>query len=88
MYLLNSACLESQIQLIRKIRFPHNLVLGYTFFFFFFFGKEESWEREEEGEERKEGRPGQEERGGNGEGNVKMLLWGCLWYSQKEEVLV
>ena len=56
MYLLNSACLESQIQLIRKIRFPHNLVLGYTFFFFFFFGKEESWEREEEGEERKEGK--------------------------------
>ena len=88
MYLLNSACLESQIQLIRKIRFPHNLVLGYTFFFFFFFLARRRVGKEEEGEERKEGRPGQEERGGNGEGNVKMLLWGCLWYSQKEEVLV
>ena len=33
---------------------------------------------------KKEGGPGQEE----GEGNVKMLLWGCPWYSQKEVVLV
>lgn len=77
MCLLNSACLESQIQLIRKIRFPHILVLGYTFFFFFL-GKEESWEREEDGEERREG---QDRRG---EGNVRTLLWGCRWYSQKE----
>lgn len=38
--------------------------------------------RERGGE--KEGRPGEEE----GEGNVKMLLWGCPWCSQKEVVLV
>lgn len=81
MYLLNSACLESQIPLIRKIRSPHILVLGYIFFFFFLPGGEMG-KRERGGE--KEGGPGQEE----GEGNVKMLLWGCPWYSQKEVVLV
>lgn len=84
MYLLNSACLESQIQLIRKIRFPHNLVLGYTFFFFFLF-----LARRRVGKERKRGRKGRKEgQDRRREGNVKMLLWGCLWYSQKEEVLV
>ena len=80
MYLLNSACLESQIPLIRKIRSPHILVLGYIFFFFWQGG--EMGKRERGGE--KEGRPGEEE----GEGNVKMLLWGCPWCSQKEVVLV
>ena len=56
MYLLNCACLESQIQLIRKIRFPHNLVLGYTFFFFFLF-----LARRRVGKERKRGRKGRKE---------------------------
>ena len=60
MYLLNSACLESQIPLIRKIRSPHILVLGYIFFFFF--GKGERWEREKEGEKRREGQERRRER--------------------------
>lgn len=61
MCLLNSACLESQIQLIRKIRFPHILVLGYTFFFFFLGQGGELGKRGRRGG--KEGRPGQEGRG-------------------------